>query len=242
MLERLVAVVQRMRMGEETRQALRHYLGSLRRTLARAPSLTRALFFPTSELAQMQALHVGGEVLRARRVTRESLHRSYAKVAELAFYPTKDYLDLWRGTVSGDCVDFTLSERQLDIPEFFNIRIFERDRWIGNLYMLDFTREEGVLLIDRVQIPRKVRVSFLDFFRTLGEVLQALFVDAPYERILAPIAISNHDTVQGAFNDYRRGLPSHKGILAAGHARDYFESLRGGCAYAVLGRKEAGAT
>lgn len=237
-LERLDGVAQRMPLSEATRQRLHHYLLSLRRSLARAPALYQELFLPTRELQQMRALHVPGRVLKASVTYAERLLRTRTKLEELHFYPTKDYLDLYRGQFSGDCVSGGLSEQQLATPSFFNVRVFSAGHWIGNIYLLDFTEELGLLLIDRIQIRREMKVPYLELFEQLTQALRDLFEAVPYTCILMPLSISNHATIQKAFNTYRKKLPTRKVDLPSAPAR-CFESLQGGSSYHVLCRKGA---
>jgi hypothetical protein len=167
----------------------------------------------------------------------DKILQTRTKLAELRFYPTKDYLDLCRGRISGDCIDAVLSEQQLVKPEFFNIRVFNEAQWIGNIYMLDFTEEHGILLIDRIQIPRQLKVPYLDFFDQLTQAVREMFDAVPYECVLAPLAISNHATIQKAFNTYRKKLRKREILLRSTYAR-YFDSLRTGSDYYALCQKE----
>jgi hypothetical protein len=64
-----------------------------------------------------------------------------------------------------------------------------------------------------------------------------MFEALPYECILAPLAISNHATIQKAFNTYRKKLRKHEVQLPCTHAR-YFDSLRTGSGYYALCQKE----
>jgi len=227
-----------MHLAEATRQRLHHYLLALRRSLTRAPALYQELFLPSRELQQMRALHVPGRVLKASVTYADKILRTRTKQEELHFYPTKDYLDLCRGQFSGDCVNGGLSEQQLATPNFFNVRVFSAGHWIGNIYLLDFTEEQGALLIDRVQIRREMKVPYLEVFAQLTQALRELFEAVPYTYILAPLSISNHATIQKAFNTYRKKLPTRRVDLASTHAR-YFESLQAGSTYHILCQKEA---
>jgi len=238
-LETLDSVAQRMHLAETTRQRLHDYLLALRRSLARAPTLYQELFLPTRELQQMRTLHVPGRVLKASVTYAEKILRTRTKQEELHFYPTKDYLDLCRGQFSGDCVSGGLSEQQLATPNFFNVRVFSADQWIGNIYLLDFTAEQGVLLIDRIQIRRELKVPYLEVFDQLTQALRELFEAVPYTSILVPLSVSNHAAIQKAFHAYRKKLPTQTLNLPSRLAR-CFESLQAGSNYHVLCRKGAG--
>ena len=117
--------------------------------------------------------------------------------------------------------------------------MFSERQWLGNLYMLDFTEEQGALLIDRIQIPRQLRVPYLGFFDSLAEALREMFRDVTYAFILAPLAISNHATIQKAFNAHRKKFPTRSVHLPSTHAK-YFEGLQAHSSYHVLCQKEAG--
>ena len=236
-LEKIDTVAQRMHLSGEAHQKLHDYLLSLKQTIARTAMLYREFFDVDGELERVQRLHMPGRVLKSHATYVERILRTRTKLAELRFFPTKDYLDLHRGQISGDCVDASLGEAQLATPNFFNVRVFDETQWIGNLYMLDFTDEQGVLLIDRIQIPREMKVPYLQFFDTLAEALTEMFRDLTYECILAPLTISNHETVQRAFNTYRKKLPKRDIRLPSTYAR-YFESLRRDASFHVLCRKE----
>jgi hypothetical protein len=226
-----------MRLEEATRQRLRDYLSSLSRSVERASGLYEEWFLADREIRQMRGLHISDKVMKSSVTYADKILRTRTKLAELRFYPTKDYLDLCRGQISGDCIDTVLSEQQLARPEFFNIRVFSEGQWIGNIYMLDFTGEQSILLIDRIQIPRQLKVPYLDFFEQLTQALREMFEALPYECILAPLAISNHATIQKAFNTYRKKLRKHEVQLPCTHAR-YFDSLRTGSGYYALCQKE----
>lgn len=126
----------------------------------------------------------------------------------MELYPTKDFLDICKGVVSGDCVTEVLGENHLRESRYFSIRIFMDRKWIGNIYMLDFTDTKGILLVDRIQIPRNLRVLYHRFFDHLRDAFGELFASVPYETIIMPLTISNHKTLQKVFNAYRKKLPS----------------------------------
>lgn len=82
------------------------------------------------------------------------------------------------------------------------------DTWIGNIYMLDFT-DRGILLIDRIQIPKDIPAGFMLFFKGLAEVFQEMFSVTAYKEILMPRTISNHNKIQAVFNKYKDTLPKN---------------------------------
>jgi hypothetical protein len=142
-------------------------------------------------------------------------------------------MDLHKGEISKDCTISELSTRQLLTPNFFNIRIFEKDDWIGNIYMLDFVTEYGVLLVDRIQIPRDFNADIIGFFPVLKEALKELFQDCGAKAILLPQRISNHGSIQSGFNKYKDTLQRYDGFIKSGYS-GYFESLRQKRKYYVL--------
>ena len=106
--------------------------------------------------------------------------------------------------------------------------------------MLDFTDKQGFLLIDRIQIPRDLRVLYHRFFDHLREALEELFIDVPYKSIIVPMAISNHKTLQNVFNSYRKKLPSVS-VDFGNHGSKSFESIFKRQKYYVLTGKEGAA-
>lgn len=113
-----------------------------------------------------------------------------AHVADPAFltaYPTKDYLDLLKGLASGDCTaQEDLRGPHLLHPRFFNVRLFHREAWVGNVYALDFTDQRpATVVLDKIQsrnperyLPEPVLRGLLygpgaDPFRAIGVQLLA---------------------------------------------------------------------
>lgn len=191
--------------------------------------------FAGKELVETQKLYVPKTALRSETPKRVEISVSIRKET-LEFYPTKDYLDLFRGKISKDCIDTAMSEGQLKVPVFFNVRIFRNTNWIGNIYMLDFTQTLGILLVDRIQIPRDRKAEYVHSFEDLREVLEDLFAGVDYREILAPIVISNHASIQKGFNAHRKKLAKRR-IRFHPAGREHFESLRRQSFY-VLHQKE----
>ena len=86
--------------------------------------------------------------------------------------------------------------------------------------------------------PRQMKVPYLEFFAQLTEALRELFAEVPYDCILAPLTISNHGTIQKAFNTYRTKLPKREIRVPSTHAK-HFDSLRASSGYHILSRKGA---
>lgn len=222
-LHRIARFSQRLNIAADTRRSFHDYVLSIADSIGRVGGIYRELFIG-KELGEMQKLYVPRTIMKSG--TSKRIVLSAPKSSEtLEFYPTKDYLDLFRGKISKDCIDVHLSEHQLMTPMFFNVRIFRNAQWIGNIYMLDFAQSDGVLLVDRIQIPRGTKAEYVHFFEDLVEALAQLFADVDYKEILMPLVISNHASVQKKYNSYRKKLPKRKIKLYPAYF-DRFESLR----------------
>lgn len=197
----------RMSLSPETKSSLRDYLDSLKSHLEKISQVYREWFLDR-DLEIIRKLHEPGHWLKARFSYSKELVKTCTRMATMELYPTKDYLDICKGVISGDCVNEVLGENHLRESRYFSIRIFMDRQWIGNIYMLDFTDTRGILLVDRIQIPRNLKIFYHRFFDHLREALEELFTDVPYESIIVPLAISNHETLQKVFNAYRKKLPS----------------------------------
>jgi hypothetical protein len=234
-LQKVARLAQRLNVDAGTKSAFHDYVSSIIGSMNQARR-TYVELFGSRELDELRALHVPGSVMitaTVKRMTRSAPIRRET----LRFYPTKDYLDLFRGKISRDCIDATLGEQQLETPDFFNVRIFRDGAWIGNLYMLDLTESHRALLIDRIQIPRSTKAEYAHFFDDLSDVLASLFADVDYEEIVLPLTVSNHASIQKKYNDYRKKLTKTKMQHRLPYA-SRFESLeksRG--QYYVLRRK-----
>jgi len=219
----------------EISERLHEYISSIKFKIACASSIYKEMFL-SPELEQMQKFYIPQKILQSTVAYRNSIIDTYTRVDSLEFYPTKDYLDLWKGAVSDDCTRLDLGEEQLKTPSFFNIRIFKDFCWIGNIYMLDFTKEYGVLLVDRIQIPRGIDADYINFFDHLKEIFKEMFSAVEYKKILVPLSISNHASLQEVFNKYREKLQREEIGLSSKYAK-HFESLRLKTGYYVLCNK-----
>lgn len=168
--------------GVEISSKLHEYISSMKFKITSATAIYKEMFL-SPELQQIQKIYIPQTILQSTVSFRTSIIETYTRIESLTFYPTKDYLDLWKGSVSGDCTKLNLGEEQLKTPSFFNIRIFKDSCWIGNIYMLDFTKECGVLLVDRIQIPRGVNAKYIHFFDYLKEIFRELFSAVKYNKI-----------------------------------------------------------
>lgn len=231
-LNRIDGVAMKMSITSEQKDKLHNYIESMKKNMDRAPSAYRTLFLG-SELETYQKLYRPTRVMKEEETVTERIIRQYTQTISLDFYPTKDFFDLIKAKFSGDCTDTYLGEKQLMTPPFFNIRIFKDDRWIGNIYMLDFSEGHECLIIDRIQIPREVQALFNRFFNDLKEVLIEMLQDVRYRYILMPLRISNHGTAQKSFNAFKKKL-SKKEKYFDTPWRDNFESLNTGKDYYVF--------
>jgi hypothetical protein len=137
-----------------------------------------------------------------------------AKVV-FTLYPCKDMHDFLKGVYSCDCsCESGLAMAHLLNPKFFNIRIFQNEKWIGCIYMLDFT-DRGVLLMDRIQIGDKQAFILINFFPSFIKQFASFMNVRNDLRILAPSAISNFRVIQQSFDHYAKGLPKISFPLSA---------------------------
>ena len=206
-LKKIDSVAQKTHLPEDVKNKLHNYLISILGLVERKHMIYPDLFLKKKELEELRKLHKPVNVMKAKTNYREHLLKVYTNTITFRFYPTKDYFDLMRGWISDDCIGFGLAEQQLMVPRFFNIRIFWDKRWIGNIYMLDFTRESGIILIDRIQIPRHISTEYVNFFDDLKETFAEMFKNVDYRKIVAPLTISNHKSVQEIFNHIKDKLP-----------------------------------
>lgn len=212
-------------LSSENSDKFSNYVEAMIRKIEMSQKIYESLFL-TSELAEIRKLYQPKEILTSKTSYKETIIKKYAKVESLQFYPTKDYLDIAKGEISKDCTaEGTLGIKQLMAPEFFNIRIFRNTEWLGNIYMLDFVDQCGVLVVDRIQIPRRFNCDFKSFIDNLSDIFRELFDGVNYRSVLMPLAISNHDTLQRVFNKYRKKLPARVIDLPKTNAQ-LFESLR----------------
>jgi hypothetical protein len=205
-LGKMKQISARMSLTPETKRSLNDYLDSLKSHLEKISQVYREWFLDR-DLEIIKKLHAPSHWLKVKRYA-DKLVKTCTHLVTLELYPTKDFLDICKGVVSGDCVTEVLGENHLRESRYFSIRIFMDRKWVGNIYMLDFTDTRGILLVDRIQIPRNLRVLYHRFFDYLREVFEELFVDVPYESIIMPKTISNHKNLQKTFNIYRKNLPS----------------------------------
>jgi hypothetical protein len=234
-------------LSEQVRGQLRDYAASLRATESGIMGVYDYLFLDDT-LHDMRAVTLPllpaiGSAVHHTVHYREVVKTHFTGIAPLDFYPCKDYLDLIKSNYSVDCSKGALGRLHLLCPEFFNIRIFNSNTntWVGNIYILDFTQETGMLVIDRIQIPRDSRADYITFFTRLKKVLCNLFEQVPYKKIIMPTTISNHAFIQDAWHRYRKNRkpPAFKTSFPCACAQ-FFESLCKSRTFFVFAEKEPG--
>ncbi|MGB5217167.1 MAG: hypothetical protein WBN66_02595 [Smithella sp.] len=234
-LNKIDGVAAKTSIPEESKGRLHHYIESMKKNIDRAPSVYRTLFL-NPELETFQKLYRPTRIMESVATVTEKTVRHYTKATTLDFYPTKDFFDLIKAKFSSDCTDSYLGEKQLMTPFFFNIRIFKGQKWIGNIYMLDFCDQHDTLIIDRIQIPRKRKALYHQFFECLKDVMIEMFENVRYQYILMPLRISNHAAIQKTFNQYKNKLNKKTNCVESQYAAR-FESLSGRKTYYVLHKR-----
>ena len=137
----------------------------------------------------------------------------------LTLYPTKDYFDYFKSIGSDDCtLRNDLSAKHLQHPRFFNIRIYanwtkhssEINRWIGNIYCLDYTKKgnkhvENIIVLDRIQINRSAKFFPISFFKSFMESLSQLLQANEKYTVIGPTRISNYKFINSSYKSYIAG-------------------------------------
>ena len=203
-LKKMSQIARKMGMLDNVKIRFHDYIKVMTENIEKRQGLYARLFLD-KELEKIQRLYVPRDVMKYRLSYKDVIRATYTEKSIILFYPTKDYMDLWHGTFSSDCVGLDLGQKHLMSPEYFNIRIFKDGKWRGNIYMLDLT-EQGILMVDRIQIPRSIKAEYMQFFKGLTEVFQEMFAEVSYKEILMPLTISNHDIIQKIFNKFKEGL------------------------------------
>jgi len=263
-LDRICGVAVKMSIPQESKDRLLDYIDSMKKNMERAPLVYRTLFLspaletcrklyqparllvltekkkehPSPKLETSRKLNQPATVPVVTKKKKENLKEKtvlqYTRVKTLDFYATKDFFDLVKARYSKDCTDTYLGERQLMTKHFFNIRIFKKEKWIGNIYMLDFCYERACLIIDRIQMPRERKALYHRFFDDLKEVLIEMFKDVHYCQILMPLKISNHYTIQKIYNQYRKKLAKKEMLIFP--RMEQFESIAWNTFYVLHSR------
>jgi hypothetical protein len=150
--------------------------------------------------SQIKVFYSPAHAYMKKKLNRETIARD----KKLTFYPCKDYHDYLKGYYSHDCtVEEDLAGDHLSNPRFFNIRIFYSDEWVGNIYMLDYSEDKGIILIDRIQIKKSFTFMPIRFFSTFMKKLADLLVPTNSQMmIIAPHNISNFPHIMNSFKRY----------------------------------------
>jgi len=260
-LDRICGVAMKMNIPQESKDRLLDYVDSMKKNMERAPLVYRTLFLsseletcrklykpvrllmimerkeenPSPKLKASRKLNQPATVPEVTKKKKETLKEKtdpqFTWVKTLDFYATKDFFDLVKAKFSKDCTDTYLGERQLMTDHFFNIRVFRKEKWIGNIYMLDFCDQYASLIVDRIQMPRERKALYHRFFDDLKDVLIEMFKDVHYGYILMPVKISNHGTIQKLYNQYRRKLTKKEMLISP--RMDQFESIAGNTFYVL---------
>lgn len=235
-LEKMNRIAQRLSVANEVKVTLNDYFNAMIDKIRKGQTVYPDLFL-TRELETVKRLYTPKKIMECKVTYRDFILKSYTHTTKIQFYPVKDYLDLFKGVISHDCIKSKLGEEHLLTPNYFTIRFFSDGEWCGNIYALDFTKECKVILIDRIQIPRGIKATYLYFFEDLRSLLEEMFSGVDYEYILLPLAISNHDRVQTLFNHFNEKLSKMRIALNDIPQAEHFESLRKGKTFYVLSRK-----
>jgi hypothetical protein len=123
-----------MSLTPETKLSLRDYLDSLKSHIEKISQVYRKWFLDR-DLEIIKKLHAPSHWLKVKRYA-DKLVKTCTHLATLELYPTKDFLDICKGVVSGDCVTEVLGENYLRESRYFSIRIFMDRKWLGNIYIV----------------------------------------------------------------------------------------------------------
>lgn len=236
-LERIENLCRRLLLEPDVLARLLHFVDSQKRLVVSVGNLYQNLFL-NGTLAGMRKLYEPQKVMTSNVTSWTTVMRKFTLVTSISFYPRKDWLEFAKSMVSSDCSSSDLGRHHLFTPHFFNIRVFTHQKWIGNIYCLDFTEKYNCIIIDRIQIPRNIKAKFIRFFDGLREVLPVIFADVDYTQILVPQVISNHATIQKTFNSYRQRLPKARVRLRTEYT-PLFESLHHPRRFRILCERKA---
>lgn len=205
-------------------ETLHDYISSLNQNLEFEQKVYEHLFL-SPDLVRMRRLHMPGRVMKTQYSYYEKIVKARTLLESLSFYPVKCYLDISKYRISKDCTGTGLAEQHLATKNYFCIRIFRDSGWLGNIYMLDFTEEHDVLVVDRIQVPRDLKAGYINFFDHLRDMFMEMFNDVKASRVLLPAVLSNHGTIQKGYNYYKKRLNKMK-FYPTFNVGPHFESLR----------------
>lgn len=92
-----------MSLPPETKRSLVDFLDSLKNHIEKISQVYRGWFLDR-DLEIIRKLHVPGHWLKVTRYA-DRLVKTCTHLATLELCPTKDYMDICKGVISGDCVN-----------------------------------------------------------------------------------------------------------------------------------------
>jgi len=138
-------------------------------------------------------------ILRAEKLIKNIID----EVPYLSLFPCKDFHDFYKGVYSGDCSqDVNLATEHLFAPRFFNIRVFDKNKWVGNIYMLDYS-DKKTLIVDKIQIKSTTSVKIPGFVqRILNLLFHTLCTDNGFILLGPSSYISNYAHIEQQYISY----------------------------------------
>ncbi|MEM4216238.1 MAG: hypothetical protein QXD51_04115 [Candidatus Anstonellales archaeon] len=145
--------------------------------------------------------------------------------ATLTFNSQKLEIDAFAGYISSDCTKGRSEFFTCFMQDAWNVKIFNEDRWIGNMYIIEFGE---YLIVDAIQIPF-VNVNAQELW---DGVIQKL-LDVASKRgktLLVSEFLSNYEEIKMGFNAKRYRTMSDLASLHESYPKKYriFESSKKG--------------
>lgn len=105
---------------------------------------------------------------------------------------------------SGDCSqEILLATEHLLAPRFFNIRVFDHRKWVGNIYILDYS-DQITLIVDKIQIKSSISVKSPGFVQRIMNLLSHILRTDNGITLLGPYSgISNYAHIEQQYISYR---------------------------------------
>ncbi len=128
----------------------------------------------------------------------------------------RDRLSIFRGNISSDCTAFkygmafsdTIPQHLLD-PGFINMRLYENNKWVGNVYLLcGRIDREGTLIIDAIQTAVWHNFIFPEYIiaRSIIKLIKKWALKKGFKHVYLSEFISNRPMLVARF----RLLPQRK--------------------------------
>ncbi|MEN6320169.1 MAG: hypothetical protein ABFD82_15630 [Syntrophaceae bacterium] len=123
------------------------------------------------------------------------------EIPSLSLYLCKDLHDFFKGIYSGDCShEIPLATAHLLAPRFFNIRVFDHSKWVGNIYMLDYS-DKRTLIVDRIQIKSSTSTKSPGFVYRIINLLSCKLCTENGFTLLGPSSkISNYSHIERQYH------------------------------------------